>query len=344
MTTAPCSLVTGCAGLIGSHLAAELLRRGHDVIGLDDLSGGRRAHVPDGVRFTTGSTTDTALVQSLFDDNAIDYVFHLAAYAAEGLSHFVRRFNYENNVLGSVSLINAAATSGRVRAFVFTSSIAVYGRSTPPVTELTPPAPIDPYGVAKLAVELDLRAASALWDLPWVIVRPHNVYGEHQNLADRYRNVIAIFMRQAMAGQPMTIFGDGSQTRAFTYVGDVVRLMADAAQTQACHGTVLNVGSDEVHSVADVARQVSRALGVPERLSFLPARHEAEHAYATHDRIRTLLGRGAETTFAEGLERMADWARTQPPQPPSWCPPIEVARGLPPSWAAGRPSTGDDRG
>lgn len=338
MNRQPRSLVTGCAGLIGSHLSAELLRRGHEVVGLDDLSGGLRSSVPEGVRFVAGSTTDVPLVRSLFAADDIDYVFHLAAYAAEGLSHFVRRFNYENNVLGSVSVINAAANAGRVRAFVFASSIAVYGRSAPPVTEDTAPAPIDPYGIAKLAVELDLRAAGELWNLPWVIVRPHNVYGETQNLADPYRNVIAIFMRQALAGQPLTIFGDGLQTRAFSYVGDVARRIADAAEVDACRHTVLNVGSDDVCSVRDVAIMVSDALGVEPRLEHLEPRHEAVHAYASHDRLRALLGVVDETPLDVGIARMASWARQQPPRPPSWCPPIEIARGLPASWAVADPA------
>src|SRR6185437_10094327 len=146
-------LVTGAAGFIGSHVARHLLKAGHKVVGLDDLSGGFRDYVPDGIKFIEGSVTDSALVKKLFAENKFDYVFHLAAYAAEGLSHFIRSFNYSNNLLGSVNLINASVNAGTVECFVFTSSIAVYGRNQLPMTEDTVPAPEDPYGIGKNAVE-----------------------------------------------------------------------------------------------------------------------------------------------------------------------------------------------
>src|SRR5690348_186987 len=145
-------LVTGGAGFIGSHVTESLLRRDCEVVVLDDLSGGFRENLVEGARFVEGSITDSALVGSLFERERFDYVYHLAAYAAEGLSHFIKRFNYHNNVIGSVNLINAAINTN-VKCFVFTSSIAVYG-STPdlPMTEETYPHPEDPYGIAKLAV------------------------------------------------------------------------------------------------------------------------------------------------------------------------------------------------
>src|SRR5262245_11292810 len=152
------TLVTGAAGFIGSHVAECCLRQGFRVVGLDDLSGGDARNVPDGVHFVKGSVCDAALVSELFREYAFDYVYHLAAYAAEALSHFVRRFNYSNNVIGSMTLVNESARCG-VKCFVFTSSIAVYGSAPVPMTEATAPQPEDPYGIAKYAVELDLMAA-----------------------------------------------------------------------------------------------------------------------------------------------------------------------------------------
>ena len=218
-------LVTGAAGFIGSHVCAHLLKQGHQVVGLDDLSGGFRDYVPEGVKFVEGSVTDAALVQKLFSENRFEYVFHLAAYAAEGLSHFIKQFNYTNNLLGSVNLINASVNHN-VKCFVFTSSIAVYGKNQLPMTEEAVPQPEDPYGIAKYAVEMDLRESHEMFGLNHVIFRPHNVYGEFQNIGDRYRNVIGIFMNQIMQGQPMTIFGDGKQTRAFSYIDDVAPVIA----------------------------------------------------------------------------------------------------------------------
>src|SRR6266446_1780699 len=183
-------LVTGGAGFIGSHVAECLVRVGHRVVVLDDLSGGYRENVPSEAFFVEGSILDHALIDSLFQDHKFDHVYHLAAYAAEGLSHFIKRFNYNNNVIGSVNLINAAVNYG-AKTFVFTSSIAVYGAGQTPMTEEMIPIPEDSYGIAKLAIEQELRVCHEMFGLDYVIFRPHNVYGERQNIGDRSRNVVA---------------------------------------------------------------------------------------------------------------------------------------------------------
>src|SRR5881392_1388722 len=237
-------LVTGGAGFIGAHVARHLLDSGHDVVVLDDLSGGFEANVPAGAAFADGSVTDPELVDELFRTHEFSHVFHLAAYAAEGLSHFIRRFNYTNNVVGSVNVINAAVRH-EVECFVFTSSLAVYGAATPPVHENSSTRPEDPYGIAKLAVELDLRAAHEMFGLNYVIFRPHNVYGENQNIGDKYRNVIGIFMNQIMQGKKLTIFGDGTQTRAFSYIDDVAIPIAKSVEIPAAQNEVFNIGADK---------------------------------------------------------------------------------------------------
>src|SRR4029077_4579449 len=156
-------LVTGGAGFIGAHVARHLLEAGHDVVVLDDLSGGYESNVPTGAVFVDGSVPAPEPLDDLFQTHEFAHVFHLAAYAAEGLSHFIRRFNYTNNVIGSVNLINAAVNTG-VKTFVFTSSIAVYGASPElPMTEETPAHPEDSYGIAKQAVELELRASREMF-------------------------------------------------------------------------------------------------------------------------------------------------------------------------------------
>jgi len=330
----PESLVTGGAGFIGSHVADELLARGHSVVVLDDLSGGVRGNVPAGARFVAGSILDESLLARLFAEHRFDSVFHLAAYAAEGLSHFIRRFNYENNLIGSVNLINLAVRH-EVRRFVFTSSIAVYGRNQLPMTEETPPRPEDPYGIAKHAVELDLAAAHETFGLDYVIFRPHNVYGERQNLGDRYRNVIGIFMNRILRGEPLTIFGDGTQTRAFTHVADVAPLIARAVDVETARNQVFNVGADRPCSVNELARVVAAAFGVEPRLRYEPARREVQHAWATHDKARHLLGEGSGIPLEEGVRRMAAWARTAGSRATPRFTAIEIDRGLPPVWREG---------
>ena len=208
-------IVTGAAGFIGSHLVDELVKMGYHVLAMDDLSGGYQDNVSSDATFIQGSITDHDLINKIFAEHRPKYVYHLAAYAAEGLSHFIRRFNYTNNLIGSVNLLNAAVNNG-AEHFVFTSSIAVYGSAPPPMTEDMKPSPEDPYGVAKAAVEQDLRLAYEMFGLPYTIFRPHNVYGERQNIADRYRNVIGIFMNQIMQEKPVTVFGDGEQSRGVT--------------------------------------------------------------------------------------------------------------------------------
>jgi len=325
-------LVTGGAGFIGSHVASALVQRGHTVVVLDDLSGGARDYVPAGAAFIEGSVTDAALVDALFAQHRFEHVFHLAAYAAEGLSHFIRRFNYTNNVIGSMNLVNAAVNFGS-RTFVFTSSIAAYGPGQSPMTEDTTPMPEDSYGIAKYAVELDLKAAHHMFGLDYVIFRPHNVYGEHQNIGDRYRNVIGIFMNQIMKGEPMTIFGDGEQTRAFSYVGDVAPVIARAIETPAALNQVFNVGADVPYSVNALAKATAVAMGVPDApVRHLDARKEVVHAYATHDRVKAVFELGAPVSLEDGLARMAAWAKAAGPRASSRFENIEVMKNLPPSW------------
>ncbi len=325
------SLVTGGAGFIGSHVARLCLNLGHEVVVLDDLSGGFEDQVPRGAHLVRGSVTDETLVKELFDDFQFDYVYHLAAYAAEGLSHFIRRFNYTNNLLGSVNLINEAIKY-QVRCFVFTSSIAVYGANQLPMSEDMAPCPEDPYGISKYAVELDLKAAHEMFGLNYLIFRPHNVYGEHQNLGDRYRNVLGIFMNQIMQGQPMTIFGDGTQTRAFSYIDDVAPVIARSVEVESAYNETVNVGADTYYSVKELARMVAAAFGVKPDIECLPARNEVQHAYASHSKCRWLFRVAEPVSLADGIDRMAQWARSAGSRKSRYFENVEIAKNLPTSW------------
>jgi len=324
-------LVTGGAGFLGSHVAQALLQRRHHVTILDDLSGGFTSNVPAAAQFIEGSVTDAALVDRAFSQHRFDYVYHLAAYAAEGLSPFIKRFNYTNNVIGSVTLINAAVNHG-VKGFVFTSSIAVYGSAPPPMTEDTTPEPEDSYGIAKFAVEQELRATRSLFGLPSIIFRPHNVYGAHQNIADRYRNVVGIFMNQILQGRPMTIFGDGTQTRAFSHVDDVAPVMAEAIERPEAWNQVFNIGADRPYSLNELVERIAQAMGVKPDVVHLAARHEVRHAYATHHKIRRVFGERPLTSLEDGLRSMAAWVKAHGARTSAPFPNIEIRTKLPEAW------------
>lgn len=325
------ALVTGAAGFIGSHVARHCLNLGMDVVALDDLSGGFIENVPSGARCMNVSVMDYGRLQTIFEVEQFDYVYHLAAYAAEGLSHFIRRYNYKNNLLGSINLINLSILH-RVKCFVFTSSIAVYGSGQTPFSEEMIPQPEDPYGVAKYAVELDLQAANKQFGLPYIIFRPHNVYGEHQNIGDKYRNVVGIFMRQILEGRPLTIFGDGEQTRAFSYIDDVAPLIARSAQISTAKGKTFNIGGDKVCTVNELARIVGEAFGVDPKVQHFPERHEVKHAFASHAKARNFFEMPSPVSLSEGIWRMSFWARRVGSRKTKDFAEIEISSGLPEGW------------
>lgn len=326
-------LVTGGAGFIGSHVVDALLKTHSRVVVLDDLSGGFSDNVNPKARLVRGSVTNPTLIESLFKRYRFPYVFHLAAYAAEGLSHFIKRFNYTNNVIGSVNLINAAVRYG-TRCFVFTSSIAVYGAAKPPMREEQTPEPEDSYGIAKYAVELELEASRRLFGLNYVIFRPHNVYGERQNIGDRYRNVIGIFMNQAMQKKPMSVFGNGRQKRAFSYIGDIAPVIARSIDRPKAYNQIFNIGADLPYTVNDLVRIVSREMGVPPKPTYLASRKEVHVAYSSHAKVKRFFGKHPTTALEDGIARMAAWARSVGPRRTKPFRAIEITKNLPPSWKA----------
>lgn len=324
-------LVTGGAGFIGSHLAQELIGRGYAVTVLDDLSGGFKDNVPVQADFIKGSVTDVSLIAKLFRNKKFDYIFHLAAYAAEGLSHFIKRFNYTNNVIGSVNLINEAVKND-VKCFVFTSSIAVYGTSQLPMTEDLIPQPEDSYGIAKFAVELELKACYEMFGLNYIIFRPHNVYGEKQNIGDKYRNVMGIFINNIMMGNSIPIFGDGAQTRAFSYIGDVVPIIATSIEKNKCYNQIFNIGADQYYTINELADTVITAMGKKVKKKKLPARSEVKHAYSDHTKVHQYFGEQQYVPLEEGVKRMVIWAKKKGVQRSKVFKNIEIYKNLPSAW------------
>ncbi len=325
------SLVTGGAGFIGSHVVDELLKLNHTVVVLDDLSGGSLSNVPENARFVEGSITDVDLVNRLFEEFSFDFVYHLAAYAAEGLSHFIRRFNYENNLIGSINLINAAVNHD-VKCFVFTSSIAVYGNAAPPTTEKSITSPIDPYGIAKYAVELDLKNAHDLFGLNSIIFRPHNVYGSRQNIGDTYRNVVGIFMNQLLKDEELTVFGDGNQSRAFTHILDVAPHIARSAEMKSAYNQTFNVGSDSVYSVDELAHAVAKVMDKNMNINYLEPRDEVIHSFSDHSKFQAYFSTKSSIDLLTGLNEMYKWVKIHGAKESSIFEGIEIEKNLPTSW------------
>lgn len=329
-------LITGIAGLIGSRFAQWLLDYTDDyVVGIDDLSCGLRSNIPRGVEWRQLSL-GRQHSYSVFAQHKPDVVYHFAAYAAECLSPFVRCYNYQSNLVATAEVVNACLRYG-VRRLVFASSAAVYGTGRPPFQEDDAPRPMDPYGVAKLACEHDIRIAGEQHGLDWCVLRPHNVYGPGQSPWQRYRNVFGIWMDRHLRGLPLQIYGDGQQRRAFTCVDDILRPLYAAGFGRAASRQTINIGGAEPLSVIDAARVLVGVMGAGE-IEHVSGRHEARDCWSTTDLSAAVLGWVDSTPLDRGLSAMWDWARTVPREEPR-LPAIELADGLPAYWVEGTPAT-----
>ena len=307
------SLVTGGAGFIGSHLVHELIRQGHSVVVLDDLSGGSMNRVPAAATFVEGSVCDVATVDKVFADHTFDWVFHFAAFAAEVISHSVKRHNYETNVMGTINVINASVR-GNVSFFGFASSIGVYGHGQTPMIESQEPRPCDSYGLAKLGMERELDVTWRHQGLPFMAYRMHNVYGEFQSMRDPYRNAVAIFLNQVMRNEPITVYGTGLQVRAFTYVRDIVPVLVRSAQTPSAWGRAVNLGASQTYSILQLADLVRAAMGKPDHpIVHVPARSEVAEAYTDTSLARQILGPWKDTALGDALVDIVAWARVHGP-------------------------------
>ena len=306
-------LITGVAGLLGANFARHLVSKGYKVIGVDNLSGGYKDFVTHDAIFYKADLIQSSAVNQIFEKEKPDYVFHFAAYAAVGLSPFIRNFNYMNNVIASANVVNACVNNN-VKKLIFTSSMDVYGSVyEPPYTEDMTPVPEDPYGIAKYTVEQDIKAANRLFGLNYTIVRPHNVFGIYQNIWDKYRNVIGIWIRQTLSGQPITIYGDGTQVRSFS---DVKYYMEpfEALMTVG-DGETFNIGADSHTSIIAAAKKfagVASSRGKEVTITHLQPRDEVKIAYCDHTKAKKILSFKDETNFEELIDKMFVWAESQP--------------------------------
>lgn len=306
-------LITGVGGLLGSRLADWIIdNTEHTVIGVDDFSGGYLENVNPRVKLYSYDLKELKYVDLMFKENKIDIVYHMAAYAAEGLSPFMRKHNYENNLIASTNLITSSIKYN-IERFVFTSSMAVYGDThTPPFNEELLPTPIDPYGIAKYAVEQDLEVAARQHGLNYTVVRPHNFYGRNQNIWDRYRNVLGIWMYQIMNNMRPTIFGDGKQKRAFSYIDDALEPLWKASQSDKCIGEIINLGGIKEYTINDACDVLLKVTESDLKPVHLEPRHETKYAWSTWEKSVELLDFKHRIDLEEGLTKMWEWAQKAP--------------------------------
>jgi len=331
-------LITGVAGHLGSRLAQFIIDQGgeHEIVGIDDLSCGYPQNVPNGVKLYIREADDTTVFN---DFGPFDAVFHFAAYAAECMSPFVRRYNYRNNLMTTAGLISNLIDADFHGRLVFTSSIAAYGDANgakPPFSEPMACRPHDPYGVAKLACEQDIAIAGRQHGIDWCVVRPHNIFGPFQSIWQKHRNVIGLWMRAVLEGKPIVIFGDGEQRRAFSYIDDVIPALWKCYEWDSASERVINVGGSQPVTINELAQAFARVVG-PGNIRREPARHEVRDAWCTTRLSEELLQYRDTVSLEEGIGRMWRWAQKawaeypeRRDQPADFD--IETSRGMPPSW------------
>lgn len=308
-------LVSGGAGFIGSHVVDELEKRGKEVVVLDNFAGGKQnlKYFSKNIEVIEGDMCDRKTCKKALE--GVDTVFCLGAHAAEGQSVYIPIFNAQTNLMGSITLLTEAINAG-IEDFVFTSSIAAYGKPEKlPVSETAKLNPEDPYGVTKMAFEHYLRVFYELEKINPYIVRFFNVYGPRQRMDDPYRGVVPIFINKCLKGEQPVIFGDGMQKRAFTYISDIVEPICDIVGKKELINNPINIGAEEAWTVKKLAEEVIKKMGVNLELKYVPERtSDVKVVYADVSKAKKLLRYKAKVSLSKGLDETIKWAKKEGPQ------------------------------
>lgn len=336
-------VITGVAGLLGSNLAYYILKYfpEYSVIGVDNMFGGLPENIPPENDINGDPTgfyfyqvdVDSDVFENIFKQFNIEYVFHFAAYAAEGLSPFVRRFNWQNNSLSTARVINCCIEYG-VKRLVYTSSMSVYGDGIKGqlFTEDLTPHPLDPYAISKYACELDIQSAGLQHGLDWCIIRPHNVYGIGQNIFDRYRNVLGIWMYQHLNSEPLTVYGSGEQTRAFSHIDDTTPCLWAAATYKEASKQIINVGGTKAYSINEAKDIMLEVFDWNATVVYKEARYEVKHAVPSYQKSIDILDYQDKHSLLAGLKGMWAWAQTLKMRDRFKWPEYEITKGLYSYW------------
>lgn len=328
-------LITGVAGFMGSHLGQRLAQEGHNVYGMDNLSTGRIENVPKKVKFIKCDLVNAKKVEHEINKIKPILVYHLAAWAHEGLSQFAPRLITENNYNAFLNLI-VPCIKNNMERIVVTSSMSVYGDQKPPFNENMVKRPVDIYGIAKAAMEDSLKVLSDVHGFDYTIIRPHNVYGPGQSLWDPYRNVVAIFINRAMNNLPPIIYGDGNQTRAFSYIDDVNPYIVKAGLLNKTKGEIINVGPLEEYTINYLANVVLKTMNSNLKPKYVQDRpKEVKDAYCSNSKAKKLLGYKTTVRLEVGVERMVEWAMKLGPQKFRYLNELELTgKKIPKTWSS----------
>lgn len=314
-------MVTGAAGFMGSHLVDALVDLNkHTIYSVDDLSGGYQRNINPKSHFKQVDLRDKEKTAKIIEEVKPEILYYLAADATEGRSQFTPISAVERNYLAYMYTLVPAIKYG-VKRVVLTSSMSVYGAQHPPFSEKLPPKPEDVYGITKTAMEQTTEVLGKVHKFEHVIVRPHNVYGPKQNLADPYRNVIGIFINCILNNKNFYIYGDGEQKRSFTYIDDFTPYILKCGFDAVVKGAIINIGPTEEFTINKVATYILQNFfpkgNIPDNLKpqYLPERPQEVHeAYCTNDVAKKLLGYKTTVSLEEGIKRMIVWAKILGPQ------------------------------
>lgn len=325
--------ITGVAGFLGSHLADRMLSLGHQVAGNDTLIGGYRENVDPRVEFHEVDCNDIDSMVAIM--KGTDIVIHAAATAHEGLSIFSPHFITKNIFGASVATISAAIQN-KVKRFVYCSSMARYGNQEYPFRETQEPSPVDPYAIAKVAGEDVLKSLAPMNNMEWIIAVPHNIVGPRQKFDDPFRNVMSIMINRILQGKPPVIYGDGNQTRCFSFVDDCIYCLEKLALDTTIKNDIFNIGPDEeTVTIKDLAYMIIKEMNFQGEPIFIDKRpKEIIHATCSSDKARKYLGYETNTSLLQGIRDTIEYIKLRGPRPFSYEYPLEIVNQYTPkTWS-----------
>lgn len=334
-------LVTGGAGFIGSYVVDLLVSDGHEVYSVDDMSGGFWRNINPDCKFEQLNLVDKEKTFEFISRIQPQIIYHLAADATEGRSQFTPINCTERNYLAFLYTIVPAIRTKKLKRFVAVSSMSVYGAQKPPFSESMRPYPEDIYGISKAAMEEALKILAEVHEFEYCIMRPHNVYGVRQNIADPYRNVLGIFINQLLSGKKYFIYGDGEQKRAFSHIDDVAPYIVKAGFLDNCKNEIFNVGPSEEYSINHLSKLILKNFfgsldKVPEhqKPEYLPDRpKEVKNAYCTNNKITKIMGYETSINLEDGIKKMLEWAKKLGSQKPRYLNELEIVNeSTPKTW------------